>query len=246
MDKNKVQKIYSRNIPKIPKIKYLKMNNDNNIDKRKIRKIVKIIVVLTIACMIVNSVINIVEPIIDLQSVIMAKSVATKVSNEQSKKVMEDYQYEDLVNITKDNKGNITMISANVTTVNKMVSDISTKIQKELDEIENTKMYIRLGTFTGSKMLAGRGPKVEIIIFAIGDVQTELKSEFKAAGINQTIHRIYLELKTNVVILTPINNLQEEITTQVLLAEGVIIGEIPSTYYNLEGITKENVVDLIE
>lgn len=159
---------------------------------------------------------------------------------------MEDYQYEDLVNITKDNKGNITMISANVTTVNKMVSDISTKIQKELDEIENTKMYIRLGTFTGSKMLAGRGPKVEIIIFAIGDVQTELKSEFKAAGINQTIHRIYLELKTNVVILTPINNLQEEITTQVLLAEGVIIGEIPSTYYNLEGITKENVVDLIE
>ena len=30
-------------------------------------------------------------------------------------------------------------------------------------------------------MLAGRGPKVEIIIFGIGDVQTELKSEFKAA-----------------------------------------------------------------
>ena len=102
MDKNKVQKIYSRNIPKIPKIKYLKMNNDNNIDKRKIRKIVKIIVALTIDFMIVNSVTNIVEPIIDLQSVIMAKSVATKVSNEQSKKVMEDYQYEDLVNITKD------------------------------------------------------------------------------------------------------------------------------------------------
>ena len=35
MDKNKVQKIYSRNIPKIPKIKYLKMNNDNNIDKNQ-------------------------------------------------------------------------------------------------------------------------------------------------------------------------------------------------------------------
>ncbi len=186
--------------------------------------------------MIVNSVINIIEPIIDLQSVIMAKSVATRITNEQSKKVMEKYQYEDLVNITKDSNGNITMISANVTTVNKMIADISTKkYKKELDEVENTKMYIRLGTFTGSKMLAGRGPKVEIIIFGIGDVQTELKSEFKAAGINQTIHRIYLELKTNVVILTPINNLQEEISTQVLLAEGVIIGEIPSTYYNLEG-----------
>ena len=69
--------------------------------------------------MIVNSVINIIEPIIDLQSVIMAKSVATRITNEQSKKVMEKYQYEDLVNITKDSNGNITMISANVTTVNK-------------------------------------------------------------------------------------------------------------------------------
>ena len=243
MDKGKIQKIYSR---RIPRIKYFKGNNEDNNDKQKIKKILKIIIVLTIAFMIVNSVINIIEPIIDLQSVIMAKSVATRITNEQSKKVMEKYQYEDLVNITKDSNGNITMISANVTTVNKMIADISTKIQKELDEVENTKMYIRLGTFTGSKMLAGRGPKVEIIIFGIGDVQTELKSEFKAAGINQTIHRIYLELKTNVVILTPINNLQEEISTQVLLAEGVIIEEIPSTYYNLEGISKDNAIDLIE
>lgn len=80
--------------------------------------------------MIVNSVINIIEPIIDLQSVIMAKSVATRITNEQSKKVMEKYQYEDLVNITKDSNGNITMISANVTTVNKMIADISTKYKK--------------------------------------------------------------------------------------------------------------------
>ncbi len=246
-NKNKIQKIYSRNVLKIPKIQYFKMNKNNkNFDKRKVKKILKILIIVTIALMVVNTVINIIEPIIDIQSIVMAKSVATKISNEQAKKVMEDYKYEDLVNITKDNNGNITMISANVITVNKMVSDISLLIQKELDKIENTKMYIRLGTFTGSKILSGRGPKIEIIIFGIGDVQTELKSEFNAAGINQTIHRIYLEIKTNVIILTPINNLQEEITTQVLLAEGVIIGEIPSTYYNLEGLTKDNTIDVIQ
>ena len=127
MDKGKIQKIYSR---RIPRIKYFKGNNEDNNDKQKIKKILKIIIVLTIAFMIVNSVINIIEPIIDLQSVIMAKSVATRITNEQSKKVMEKYQYEDLVNITKDSNGNITMISANVTTVNKMIADISTKIQR--------------------------------------------------------------------------------------------------------------------
>jgi len=63
-------------------------------------------------------------------------------------------------------------------------------------------MYIRLGTFTGSKMLAGRGPKVEIIIFAIGDVQTELKSEFKAAGILFTVVTLAL-----IIVILPLLSL---------------------------------------
>ena len=72
-----------------------------------------------------------------------------------------------------------------------------------------------------------------------GTVETDLKSEFKEAGINQTLHRIYLEVKCNVNILTPYNTIKETIVNQVLLVEGVIIGNIPSTYYNLEGLNGE-------
>ena len=80
----------------------------------------------------------------------------------------------------------------------------------------------------------------------IGDIETDLKSEFKEAGINQTLHRIYLEVKCNVSILTPINSITEVITNQILLSEGVIVGNIPDTYYNLKGLTSDNVVDIIE
>ena len=80
----------------------------------------------------------------------------------------------------------------------------------------------------------------------VGDIQTDLRSEFSTAGINQTLHRIYLEIKCNVVILTPFKTIQEEISNQVLIAEGVIVGEIPNTYYNLDGITKDNAIDIIE
>ena len=80
----------------------------------------------------------------------------------------------------------------------------------------------------------------------IGDIQTDLKSEFSSAGINQTIHRIYLEVTCNVVILTPFDTIEETIVNQVLLAEGVIVGNIPNTYYNLEGLNNNNLVDVIE
>lgn len=78
-----------------------------------------------------------------------------------------------------------------------------------------------------------------------GTVETDLKSEFKEAGINQTLHRIYLEVRCNVNILTPYNTIKETIVNQVLLVEGVIIGNIPSTYYNLEGLNGEQSLEVI-
>lgn len=92
------------------------------------------------------------------------------------------------------------------------------------------------GSFTGFKMLAGRGPGVKITISSIGDVETDLRSEFISQGINQTLHRVYLQVKCEVNILTPFDNISREITNQVLLMENVIVGNIPNTYYNLEGI----------
>lgn len=92
----------------------------------------------------------------------MAKSIATIISNEQATKVMSNYTYEDLSNITKDEQGNIKMISTNIITVNEIISDIPILIQKELNKEENSKFDIRLGSFTGSKLLSGRGPNIEI------------------------------------------------------------------------------------
>lgn len=240
-----IEKIYSRNRFKFPKMEKENMilNRFNN---DKTRKIVKIVAVLLIAFMVVEYVIKTVEPIIDIQCSSMAKSIATKVSNEQATNVMKDYKYDDFVNIDKTADGNIKLISANTITINKIISDIPLLIQNELEKVENSKFYIRLGTFTGSRILAGRGPKVEIKMSVIGDIETDLKSEFKEAGINQTLHRIYLEVKCNVSILTPVNSITEVITNQVLLAEGVIVGNIPDTYYNLKGLTSDNVVDIIE
>lgn len=95
---------------------------------------------------------------------------------------------------------------------------------------------MHFGSFTGFKLLAGRGPGIKITISTIGDVETDLRSEFTAQGINQTLHRVYLQVKCNVNILTPFENTSREITNQVLLMENIIVGNIPSTYYNLEGI----------
>ena len=105
---------------------------------------------------------------------------------------------------------------------------------------------MHFGSFTGFKLLAGKGPGIPIRISSIGNVETDLRSEFTAQGINQTLHRIYLQVECEVSILTPFENITEKITNQVLIAENVIVGKIPSTYYNLEGIDTNTAIEVIE
>lgn len=260
-DKNKttykkgIDKIYSRWRIQLPDLKRTLAGKNLNHDFNKIknqnyqknlRKVIKIAIILMIAFLVTDVVLKAIEPIIDAQCVTIAKGIATKISNEQATAVMANYSYEDLMKITKDEEGNIKLISANIITINQIISDIPILIQNELEKVENSRFYIKLGSFTGSKILSGRGPDVEIKISAIGNIETDLKSEFVEAGINQTSHRIFLEVRCHVKILTPFDSIDEEIVNQVLLAEGVIIGDIPSTYYNLKGLKQDNLIDIVE
>jgi len=242
-----MDKIYSRKRIRIPHIKNISFDPKNGNPKDKnLYKAFKIIIIFTIATITVNTILNAITPIIDKQCMTLAKSIATKISNEQATKVMSNYDYTDLCNITKDTSGNITMVSANIITVNEIISDIAIKIQEELNKSDSNSFKIKLGSFFGSKILSGRGPDVVIKMSTIGSLDTELKSEFSSAGINQTLHRIYLQVDCEVSVLTPFNTVEEIISNQVLLAETVIVGTTPNTYYNLEGLNQNNIIDAIE
>ena len=109
------------------------------------------------------------------------------------------------------------------------------------------KIYkLHYGSFTGVKLLAGRGPGVDIVISSIGNVETDLRSEFTSKGINQTLHRVYLQVDCEVSILTPFKDLDKKISNQVLLLENVIVGQIPDTYYNIQGTSQEQAMEFVE
>lgn len=236
------EKIFTRYHIRLPKI----LPNKRNLKQRKKQeRFFKVIVVIVIAFTFAYYVIKSIEPIIKQQCKNMAKSIATKISNNEATEVMKKYTYNDLMSITKDEQGKIKMVGTNVITVNEIISDIPIHIQEELEKNENSNFNIRLGSFFGINLLSGRGPNVNIKIQLVGNLDTNLKSEFIAAGINQTLHKIYLEVKCNVIILTPFETIEEQIVNQVLLAEGLIVGDVPNSYYNLEGINTDHAIDVM-
>ena len=236
-------KIYSRPRIRIPKL-FFSNNEDKNL-KRK-QKIAKIFMIMVIAFSTVKIVLDAISPIFDALCEDKAKSIATIISNNEATNVMKDHTYDELFTIEKDNDGNITMIKSNIIPINEIISDVAVKIQTSINERGRENIRIALGSFTGSKFLAGRGPGVPIRISSIGNVETDLRSEFSAQGINQTLHRVYLQVDCEVSILTPYNTISEKVSNQVLLIENVIVGKIPSAYYNLEGVDSTSALELIE
>ena len=236
-------RIYSRPRIRIPKIFFRAKGSFRN---KRSKKIVKVLIIFTIAFLTVKIILDSVLPIFDTLCENEAKSIATIISNEQATNVMREHSYDELFTIEKDTNGNVTIIKSNVVPINEIISDVANKIQIELDNKGRDDIEIALGSFTGFKLLAGRGPGIKIRISTIGNVETDLRSEFTAQGINQTLHRVYLEVKCNVSILTPFDNIERQITNQVLLIENVIVGNIPSTYYNLEGLNQSDAIELVE
>lgn len=135
----KEQKIFSRTRIKLPNIKFTGIKNNKNI-----RKLFTIIAILSIAIIVLKVAINATIPIIDEQCKNMAKSIATKISNEQATKVMADYKYEDLFRVITDDDNNIKMINADMITINRIISDIPILIQEELEKEENNTFTLKL------------------------------------------------------------------------------------------------------
>lgn len=233
--------IYSR-----PRIKLPKLNKSNSSNSKK-RKVLKIGCVLIIALVTAYYMIQAINPIINKACEAEAQAIATVISNDEATAVMKDYEYEDLVTITRDKDQNITGIKTNVIPINEIISEIPVRIQEDFENSKNNKIEISLGSLLGSKWLSGFGPKIPIQLSIVGDVLTDFKSEFTSVGINQTLHRLYLEVKCEVSILTPFDTIDKEITNQVILAENVIVGKIPNTYYNLEGLnSNQDALEVID
>lgn len=237
-----MDKIYSRK--RIPfSINYNKLTLEKKI---LIRKLYKIVTIFLIAITVGTRFERFANPLYEQVCEEKVKAIATIITNEQTTIVMKDYTYSDMFSIEKDTEGNITMIKSNIANINCITSDIALKIQNELTNNHKNKVSIPLGAFTGIPLFAGVGPDIKINVVTLGNIETEVKSEFISQGINQTLHRVYVEIICPISVLTPYRNINENIVNQVLLEENIIVGKIPEVYYNLEGISEQEAVDMIK
>lgn len=162
------------------------------------------------------------------------KSEAVKVINEESVKIYsESFKYDDIIDIDKDDEGNIIMIRADTVKQNYLASQVVLSCDKRLEEIGDLGIKVPLGYLTNNIAFYNMGPNITVKMKQIGNINTEYESVFESAGINQTRHKIYLKVTTTLRVVVPFNSRDIKVSSEIPVSDTIIVGKIPETAINM-------------
>ncbi len=161
-----------------------------------------------------------------------ARALAVQVLNESAAELLSSgaVTYESLMHVREDAAGQVRLIQANTPEMNRLAAQVSLLAQGRLQETRDQAVRVPLGSALGLTLFAGAGPKIEVRILPVGSVHAEFHTDFQTAGINQTRHRVSLLLTAQVQLVIPTGAQMVTATTQVAMAESIIVGEVPETF----------------
>ena len=142
-------------------------------------------------------------------------------------------EYEDLVSIRVGDSGEIRAVMSNIIKINQLKARISERVQENLT-IDMIHVSIPLGNLIGGDIFSGRGPLIRFKLPPYGNTVVNVQNEFTSAGINQTLHRIVLTVDAGISIVLPLTSVTTTVTTGVVVAETIIVGEVPERYAAFE------------
>lgn len=181
---------------------------------------------------------NIYPVAISISEATVKKLTSQAVNDAVYSAVTSSIRYDDIVEVKCDSDGKITMLSTNSGTVNLLSKTALKMTDENLKAIGEEVVYLPIGAFTGSPLLSGQGPGIELRIVPVGNTSCQFVSEFTSAGINQTKHSIYIEVTAEMRVILPAIKNTVVAKTQALVCESILVGEVPNTYLDFGGSQK--------
>ncbi|AZO95713.1 sporulation protein YunB [Iocasia frigidifontis] len=180
---------------------------------------------------------NTITPIFFSLAEVEAVKIANSAINEAVDLGAEKVDYQDMIDYVYNKSGDaIVLMQPNTKNINKFTSSISLRIQEKLAEASQETVSVPLAQIFGIELLAGFGPKLEARIIPAGFTEPpKIKDSFTSAGINQTRHKIYLDVAAQIKLIVPFKSHSVDIHADIPVTEVVILGKVPQVYVGIDG-----------
>ena len=141
-----------------------------------------------------------------------------------------ELDYEKLVTLERNEQGAVTALIANSANINALRAKVTNAVVERFADTDLTRISIPVGNLIGGTLLSGKGPRLKLDILSVTNVVTSFRNEFTSAGINQTRHRIILDVEVSLEVLLGPDSGTDSVLTEVIVAETVIVGTVPDAY----------------
>ena len=146
-----------------------------------------------------------------------------------------DIHYDRIVYFEKDLNGRITALKTNMSEVNRLKTSTLNLINDEILALDTTDIGIPLGSLFISELFSGKGPIIPVEIISIRNSDAYFTSNFTQAGINQTLHQLSMSVLVDVAVLVLGETASFTVTSEVVVAETIIVGDVPDTFFQTGG-----------
>ena len=183
------------------------------------------------------------RPIVRAYAEGRARYVAIKVINEAVQEELETQDiYDSLLHLEKGSDGNVIALKTEPVKMNRLKSAIISRIGEKLNASGSVEIRIPIGNMINGELFSGRGPRISVLLQMVNNVNAVFVSEFEHAGINQTMHRILIDVTVGMNVILPGGSSYFEITTEMSIAETIIVGDVPETYTDIVD-TREGLIE---
>lgn len=202
--------------------------------RRLLRNLLIIILILSILFVVLR--IRYREVIFQLAKT-QVKNTTSDLINDAIDKQIENgnIQYDRIVFFEKDLDGKITALKTNMSEINRLKTDTLNIINDEILALDTSEIGIHIGSILLPEFFSGRGFLIPVQILSIRNSEASLHSTFTEAGINQTLHQLNMYVSIDVTVLVLGKTESFTITSQVIVAETVIVGQVPETLLQTGG-----------
>lgn len=150
-----------------------------------------------------------------------------------------DIQYDRIVYFEKDLDGRITALKTNMSEVNRLKTNTLNLINDEILSLDQSDIGIPLGSLFLPEILSGKGTIIPVQILSIRNSDAYFSSDFTQAGINQTLHKLNMCVLVDVSVLVLGQTASFTVSSEIVVAETVIVGDVPDTFLQNGGFYGE-------
>ena len=141
----------------------------------------------------------------------------------------DDISYGSIVALEKDAQGRLLALRTDMNQLNRLRNETLEIINRRITQSGESELGVPLGSVLLPALFSGKGPRLPVRVLTVSNCDAEFSSSFQEAGINQTLHRITMQVTMNITLLTPAGTQTVCVDSGVVVAETILIGQVPDT-----------------